>query len=216
MPNKLKKNNKKNNSGKNSGAKSKHKVLALLQNKKAGITAIVILSVIIAVLIVLLILNSTGVLYNHGSPNTPNIPAPAYSDKTEYTDGEGIYKYFLLDDGTVMISSCNISRNTTSLTIPSEINGLKVTAIGDNSFIMLTWTTSVTIPEGVTYIGSEAFAYGGIETISLPASLRYVQNNAFLNCMYLGSVTYSGSRADWDNITIGSGNAYLLRNVITR
>ncbi len=190
-------------------------VKALLYNKKAGITLIAVLSVIVAVLIVLLILDRTGILYNSGSSSELNIPAPPCSDKSVYSDESGLYEYMKLDDGTIIINACRADRQTTSLDIPSEIDGLKVTALGDNSFLMMTWITSVTVPEGVTYIGREAFAYSGVESVSLPKSLEYIQNNAFLNCVYIASVHYTGSADDWKEITIGIGNTYLQRNVIT-
>ena len=201
--------NKKAVSGNRSGIK------ALFYSKKAGIATIAVLSAVIVALIVLLILDGTGILYGFDKGNNVSIPSPSCSDTTVYSEEGGIYEYMILDDGSIMISGCTADRSITALTIPSEINGLKVTALGNSSFFMMTWISSVTVPEGVTYIGSEAFAYCGVSTVSLPSSLMYIQNNAFLSCLYLSTVYYSGSTENWDNILIGIGNTNLQRNIIT-
>ena len=68
----------------------------------------------------------------------------------------------------------------TVVVIPSKINGVTVTTIGTDAFLGLN-ITSVTIPDSVTEIGS----------------------NAFADCTNLTSVNYKG---DWSNLTIQSGN----------
>ena len=68
----------------------------------------------------------------------------------------------------------------TVVVIPSKINGVTVTTIGTDAFLGLN-ITSVTIPDSVTEIGS----------------------NAFAGCTNLTSVNYEG---DWSNLTIQSGN----------
>lgn len=70
--------------------------------------------------------------------------------------------------------------NDAVVNIPSEINGTPVTTIGNAAFRDSS-VTSVTIPDSVTEIGS----------------------NAFAGCTNLTSVTYGG---DWSNLTIQSGN----------
>lgn len=68
----------------------------------------------------------------------------------------------------------------TVVVIPSKINGVTVTTIGTDAFLGLN-ITSVTIPDSVTEIGS----------------------NAFAGCTNLTSVNYIG---DWSKLTIQSGN----------
>lgn len=68
----------------------------------------------------------------------------------------------------------------TVVVIPSKINGVTVTTIGTDAFWGLN-ITSVTIPDSVTEIGS----------------------NAFADCTNLTSVNYAG---DWSKLTIQSGN----------
>ena len=73
-----------------------------------------------------------------------------------------------------------------NIAIPSEIEGLPVTEIGSNAFgDSWGWREdadnlkSVVIPEGVTRIGADAFAYcSNLAEISVPATLRSVGSGA--------------------------------------
>ena len=84
--------------------------------------------------------------------------------------------FFDLTTGTIT----GYNGTDTVVVIPSKINGVTVTTIGTDAFLGLN-ITSVTIPDSVTEIGS----------------------NAFADCTNLTSVNYEG---DWSNLTIQSGN----------
>ena len=61
------------------------------------------------------------------------------------------------------------------LNIPSEIDGYKVTGIGDLAFFNCGHITGVTIPEGVTIIGHRAFAgCNSLKSITIPTSVRWI------------------------------------------
>ena len=65
----------------------------------------------------------------------------------------GNYNYTILSDGTVKITMFhNKEKAAVNVTIPSTINGRKVTSIGSSAFL-LERIGAVTIPEGVTSIG---------------------------------------------------------------
>lgn len=80
---------------------------------------------------------------------------------------------------TVTITKYTGTESTVIL--PSTINSWPVTKIGEDALKDNTTITSVTIPDSVTEIGS----------------------NAFAGCTNLTSVNYAG---DWSNLTIQSGN----------
>lgn len=42
--------------------------------------------------------------------------------------------------------------------------------------------------------------------MTIPDSVTSIDNNAFYSCMSLADVYYGGSEAQWDAVTIGSGN----------
>jgi hypothetical protein len=77
--------------------------------------------------------------------------------------------------------------------IPRSLRGLPVTGIGLQAF---RWSsiTSVTIPEGVTYIGNGAFdACGQLTSVTLPKSITYVPWWGFSYCGSLTNITIPAS-----------------------
>ena len=67
----------------------------------------------------------------------------------------GDYEYELLDDGTVCITKYNGS--DADVTIPSEIDGKKVTVIGSDLFRGCAELTSISMPDGIICVGERAF-----------------------------------------------------------
>ena len=87
-------------------------------------------------------------------------------------------------DNTLTITKYNGA--ATSVVIPSTLHGLKVTVIGKEAFQYYSGRresklTNVVIPNTVTSIEYEAFAYNDISEITLPASLRKIGFGAFKN-----------------------------------
>ncbi|MGO5087749.1 leucine-rich repeat protein, partial [Oscillospiraceae bacterium LCP25S3_F9] len=68
----------------------------------------------------------------------------------------GSFEYSVLDDGTAYIKKY-IDNGSKAVTIPSTIDGYKVTKIGYRAFEGCTGLTSVTIPSSVTEIVDRAF-----------------------------------------------------------
>jgi hypothetical protein len=74
-------------------------------------------------------------------------------------------------------------------TIPSAINGLPVTTIGNLAFSGAN-LTSATIPDSVTSIGDSAFdACWGLTSVTVPDSVTSIGDNAFDHCLSLAAVT---------------------------
>ena len=110
-----------------------------------------------------------------------------YALKNGFTD-EACLLTNELDDGTLEITK--YAGNSATCVIPSEIDGKKVTEIGDSAFKGCTELTSITIPDGVTGIGNKAFSdCTSLETVTIPASVTYVRDSAFYGCTSLKSVT---------------------------
>src|SRR5215468_163712 len=85
--------------------------------------------------------------------------------------------YYTTNNGTITITLYIDSGGAVS--IPSQIHGLPVTAIGGNAFIDHT-ITSVTIPNSVTSIGGYAF-YGcfNLASVTIPNSVTSIGDWAF-------------------------------------
>lgn len=121
----------------------------------------------------------------------------------------------------------------TSVTIPDS-----VTAIPDDAFSYCSQLTNISIPNSVTFIGFSAFnSCTSLKSITLPSSLSTIQSYAFYNCGNLKTiripvsvtsigncafdrcpssmtVTYSGSKTQWDAITKGSNNGVLENHLV--
>ena len=105
-----------------------------------------------------------------------------------------------LDDGTLMLDKAVGSE--AEFVIPSEINGKKITAIGELAFSYNESLTDITIPEGVVSIGNNAFSNCQyLTTVSLPNSVTSIGNMAFSECSGLTSISMPDSVTSIGNMT---------------
>jgi uncharacterized repeat protein (TIGR03803 family) len=82
----------------------------------------------------------------------------------------------------------------TEVSIPSTINGLPVTSIGDAVFFYCTVLTSVAIPSSVISIGNEAFCYCySLTNVTIPDSVTSIGDLAFYDCTNLANITIPNS-----------------------
>ncbi|MGN0558498.1 MAG: leucine-rich repeat protein [Acutalibacteraceae bacterium] len=91
----------------------------------------------------------------------------------------GDYEYTVLDDGTAEITKYSGTEST--LTIPTELDGKKVSSIGKFSFEKNTSITSLTIPAGIS-IGNNAFRYCKLSSLKLSDGVTTIGNGAFSFC----------------------------------
>ena len=80
------------------------------------------------------------------------------------------------------------------VTIPSSIDSLPVTQIGDSAFSGCFRLLSVTIPESVTRIGNQVFVNcSGLTNVTIPNSVVNIGTQAFAACTSLPNLTIPGS-----------------------
>lgn len=76
------------------------------------------------------------------------------------------------------------------LTLPNVYDGKPVTQILDEAFKNCTELVSVTIPEGIRFVGISAFeGCSNLTGVSFPASTKIITSYAFRNCTSLTGVT---------------------------
>ena len=84
-----------------------------------------------------------------------------------------------------------------------------VQTIGIQAFQNCKQLLGIDLPSTVKLIKSNAFSGAGLVAIGIPSGIKTIQENAFANCENLSTVFFSGSKSDWDSISIASGNEAL-------
>ena len=104
----------------------------------------------------------------------------------------GDYQISAIGVDTAAITS--YSGSATSLTIPSKLNGMKITQIDLNAFGESKKLTKVTIPDTVTTIGDLAFNNcTSLKEVTIPTSVTEIGFWAFADCTLLKEVTIPAS-----------------------
>ena len=109
-----------------------------------------------------------------------------------------------IGDSVTTIGECTFRNcsSLTSITIPDS-----VTTIYMGAFYWCDSLTTVTVGNGVTTIGFGAFtACAGLTTVTVGDSVTTIGDEAFYGCDSLTDVYYTGTQAQWDQITIGEEN----------
>lgn len=84
-----------------------------------------------------------------------------------------------------------------------------VQTIGIQAFQNCKQLLGIDLPSTVKLIKSNAFSGAGLVAIGIPSGIQTIQEDAFANCENLSTVFFGGSKSDWDNIAIASGNEAL-------
>ena len=161
-------------------------------------------------------------------PKPTKIPLPYKAlNAKKYVSGD--YAYADMGDGTCVIT--NWSGTKSNLKIPEKLNGKKVVGIGYEAFTEYNrdpTLSSVTIPEGVTILGSSSFFYcEKLEKVTIPDSVTTIEEGAFDSCSSLKevtiprNVTYIGAKAfSWcyslKSVTIYSENAVFAKDYMDK
>ena len=122
-----------------------------------------------------------GVDQSTSADNTQTLEPGTYSEGLEF-EQSGLGSSYIV----VGIGTCE----DTELIIPSMHEGLPVTKIGTSAFYNCDSLTSVTIPEGVTFIDGGAFSMcRSLTSVTIPEGVTSIGDNAFCMCDSLTSVT---------------------------
>ena len=143
--------------------------------------------------------------------NADGITANVKAESTEIS-GDIVIPYEYIKDGiaysvtTIGEGAFSECYGLVSITIPNS-----VTTIGDLAFGECCDLTSITIPDSVTSIGYAAFGEcHGLVSVTIPDSVTTIGEGAFSECYGLTDVYFKGTKAQWDAISIGEDNEYLV------
>ena len=118
----------------------------------------------------------------------------------------GLTGKLVIPEGVTTISDrafSNCAGLTGELIIPEG-----VTTLGDSAFEYCSKLTGeLIIPEGVITIGNFAFksCIGLTEELTIPDSVTAIGDSAFSWCQNLTKITFEGTMAQWNAISLGSG-----------
>ena len=108
------------------------------------------------------------------------------------------FDYTQLADGSLKITKYKGS--DIDVTIPSEIDGKKVTSIGRHAFMKNSTLTSIVIPNSVTSIGSHAFKNcSSLASVTIPSSVKYIECFAFDFCKSLTDITVDSNNKNYSS-----------------
>lgn len=113
-------------------------------------------------------------------------------------ESDGIY-YTITGSATVSVSNGDYAY-AGDVIVPATVNNsgktYSVTAIGENAFQSAADLESITLPEGLTTIGDNAFYQSGVKTVNLPSTLSSLGTSAFRECVNLKSIALPDALVD--------------------
>ena len=170
-----------------------------------------------------------------------NLTLPTLSDNKKYKIKD--YAFYRSNIKSISIPDCVTSignyafyncTSLTSITIPNSVTSIGTYAfyyctsltniklpngianIYNSTFYKCTSLTSITIPESVSTIGQYAFYLCTSLTSITILSKIAIYEYAFSSCDSLNTVYYYGTKSEWDNRRILSGNNCLKAETTTR
>ncbi len=141
----------------------------------------------------------------------PDMPTPT-PVPTAIPEGSVVdYLDYTVENNEVTITKADTDIHG-DVTIPSLIEGLPVTGIGDEAFRYCMKLTGVTVPDSITSIGDKAFERCfSLKTVKLSNALKYLGKHAFCSCERLsGNITITSSTEE-----IGQYAFYGCKNLAT-
>ena len=137
-----------------------------------------------------------------GEGHIPNEAFYDYSSLESVTIGNGITEI-----GTGAFALCSSLENVTM--------GNGITEIGTGAFALCSSLTNIDIPDSVTSIYDGAFSgCASLTAIEIPDSVTSIGDSAFSGCSSLEIVFYTGTKEEWNNISIADFNDALKNATI--
>lgn len=144
-----------------------------------------LLSVITAAAVLL----GSTIAYASASEPVDEFAVETNADTADVENQADLLEYTELEDGTLEVICPYYNRSRlTNVVIPSEMNGKKVTRIGDSAFCDCKKITNVTIPNSIKSIGDFAFRESALSSLTIPDGVTSIGEFAFVDCTKLSSI----------------------------
>lgn len=138
--------------------------------------------------------------------------AAAWDESEIFTSGDGCWQYYLREEDDKAVIMGTVEEPGETVTIPAEIDGHKVAAVGERAFLFCSSIKKVVVAEGITEIGNDAFAEcSSVTEVSLPNGIVALGEGAFFRCSSLMSLTLPESLVSVGDEAFSSCSA--LKNI---
>ena len=113
------------------------------------------------------------------------------------------FSYISLPADCNCIAITDYTGNEEKIIIPEKIDEKQVREINGWVFYANNMVKEITIPNGVTSIGSHVFAdCHKLEKVTLPDTIRKISFNAFTNCISLKTIVCKGTEEQWNKMDL--------------
>lgn len=166
--------------------------------KKSNNTAVAVLSCLLAIMVVVCVILTLKVF--NVFPFVEETTTTT-TESTTVSPYEALFEYETYGDN---LTITKYTGSESTVIIPTEINGKKVTKIGDKAFYQSYFLRTLVIQSSVIEIGEQAFAKCSyLESVTLSDSLRKIGNQAFYGCTVLTYIIIPSTVSDFGEFVFG-------------
>lgn len=134
-----------------------------------------------------------------------------WNTKIVYSEGQ----HYLISNSSGENSIGLLNYDSEIIYFPHAIESHIITKTISVQMLIQTNTHSAVVESGIKTIGKSTFeTCKNLTKITIPKTIRIVENSAFLNCNLLTSVFYEGTIEEWHQITTGIQNDPLHKATI--
>lgn len=111
------------------------------------------------------------------------MPSAVSAEDEQKTYNDGMFTFGYVDGGVELV---NVESTALSVRLPAETDGRRIVGVADGAFYNCSNLESVTLPEGLKYIGKHAFSgCENLRKVDIPDTVETIGANALSACVAL-------------------------------